>query len=134
MASISNPLFSTLIKSTDNKIGDPGAKSLSDALKSNTTLTELNLRSGHKRNNTQMTLVNNPLFSISIKSTVNNIGETGATSLSDALKSNTTLTELNLNSEHKKKQHTNGIHQQSTLFHSHSNQQTTTFGTQEQHH
>ena len=96
MTSISNPLFSILIKSTDNNIGDPGAKSMSDALKSNTTLTELNLRSGHKRNNTQMTLVNNPLFSISIKSTVNKIGDTGATSLSDALKSNTTLTELDL--------------------------------------
>ena len=39
------------------------------------------------------------------------IGETGATSLSEALRSNTTLTQLYLSGEHTKKQHTNGIHQ-----------------------
>ena len=48
------------------------------------------------------------------KSADNWIGKTGATSLSDALKSNTTLTELNLESEYKRN-NTNGIHQQSTL-------------------
>ena len=69
---------------------------MSDALKSNTTLTQLNLESKHKRNNIQMTSINNPHFSTFIKSTVNNIGDRGATSLSDALKSNTTLTKLNL--------------------------------------
>ena len=42
-------------------------------------------------------------FSILIASTDNDIGETGATSLSEALKSNTTLTELNLNGEDKRK-------------------------------
>ena len=41
-ASINKPLFSVLIKSTDI-IGDTGAASLSDALKSNTTLIELDL-------------------------------------------------------------------------------------------
>ena len=63
-----------------------------------------------------MTLVCNSLFSILIKSTDNIIGETGATSLSDALKSNTTLTELDLDCKDKMKQHTNGIHQQSTFL------------------
>ena len=56
---------------------------------------------------------------ILIKSAVNEIGDRGATSLNDALKSNTTLTELNLESGHKKKHHMNGIYKQSTLFHSH---------------
>ena len=51
MVSISNPFFSILIKSTENYLGDEGAKSLSDALKSNTTLTQLNLSGEDKRNN-----------------------------------------------------------------------------------
>ena len=46
------------------------------------------------------------------------IGGIGAKSLSESLKSNTTLTELNLSSEYKKKEDTKDIHQQSTLFHS----------------
>ena len=88
--------FSTLIKSTGNDIEERGATSISDALKSNTTLEKLDLECEYKRNNTQMASVCNPLFSILIKSTGNGIGETGRASLSDALKSNTTLTELSL--------------------------------------
>ena len=38
----------------------------------------------------------------------NKIEETGATSLSDALKTNKTITKLNLWSEHKMKQHIKG--------------------------
>ena len=76
---------------------------MSDALKSNTTLTKLNLGGEQKRNNTQMTSINNPLFFILIKSTDNQIGDMGATSLSDALQSNTTLTQLNLDGKRKKK-------------------------------
>ena len=106
MSSINNPLFSFLTNSTANKIGDSGATSLSDALKSNTTLMKLNLWGNYKRNNTQMASINNPLFSILIKSTANNIGYIGATSLSDALKSNTTLTQLNLWCKHKKRNST----------------------------
>ena len=52
-------------------IGDAGAKRLADALKSNKTLTKLNLRDSY-------------------------IGDTGAERLADALKSNKTLTKLNL--------------------------------------
>ena len=102
MASINNQLFSIFIKTTDNKIGETGATSLSDVLKSNTTLTQLSLRSGRKRNDTQTTSINNTLFAVLIKSTGNDIGERGATSLSDALKSNTTLTQLCLCCEDKR--------------------------------
>ena len=49
-----------------------------------------------------MKFINKPLFSIFTKSTANNIRNRGATSLSDALKSNTTLTELNLSCEDKR--------------------------------
>ena len=83
-------------------MGCTGATSLSDALKSNKTLSELNLSGKHKRNNTEMTYIDNSLFSIPIKSTENNIEYTGATSLSYALKSNTTLTELYLHGEDKR--------------------------------
>ena len=71
-----------------------------DALKSNITLTTLDLGGEDKRNNTQMASINNPLFFILIESTGNFIGVTGTISLSDALKSNTTLTKLNLSGEH----------------------------------
>ena len=96
MASFNNSLFSTLIKSTGNNIGETGASSLSDALKSNTTLTQIDLSGEDKRSNTQMASINKPVFSILIKSTENYIRETGVKALSDALKSNTTLTQLGL--------------------------------------
>ena len=82
--------------STDNEIGDTGATSLSDALKSNTTLAQLNLSCKSKRSNTPITSINKALLFILIKSTGNKIGEAGRASLCDALKSNTTLTELDL--------------------------------------
>ena len=167
MASINNSLFSFLITTTGNNIGDTGATSLSEALKSNTTLGELNLWGDDKRKktykwhpstihsfhfslhqqtttlekreqhhwvnhwnqtqhsvysiwvvktkeDTQMTSINKPLFSFLIIQTGNNIGETGAASLSEALKSNTTLTELNLSCEDKRKKthkwHPSSIH------------------------
>ena len=88
---------------TDNEIGDIGATSLSDALKSNTTLTQLSLRGKYKWHNTkQSQSINNPLLSILNKSTGNDIGEAGAASLSDALKSNTALAKLNLSCEYKR--------------------------------
>ena len=70
---------------------------MSDALKSNTTLTKLNLRREYKRKHTQMSSINNQLFFILIQSTDNDIGDTGATSLSEALKSNTTITKIVMN-------------------------------------
>ena len=53
------------------KIGDSGASSLSEALKVNSSLTQLNLRD-------------------------NSIGDSGAKSLSDAMESNITITELDI--------------------------------------
>ena len=93
-------LFSIRNTSTGNKIGDKGAKSMSESLKSNTTLTELDL-SGEdkKKEDTHKTSINNSLFSILITSIGNKIGDTGATSLSESLKSNTTLTKLNMMGE-----------------------------------
>ena len=103
MISIKNSLFSFLFASTENKIGDTEAASLCELFKKNTTLTELNLSGADKRKKTQMTSVNNSLFSSSSLSTGNRIGDTGATSLSESLKSNTTLTALNLWGEDKRK-------------------------------
>ena len=70
---------------------------MSESLKSNTTLTKLNLESESKRKNAHKRHPSaNHSFSILFTPTDNKIGDTGATSLSEALKSNTTLTELSL--------------------------------------
>ena len=91
-----------------NNIGETGTTSLSEALKSNTTLTELYLRSEDKRKKThQRHPSTNHSFSFLFSSTGNKIGDTGAASLSESLKSNTTLTKLNLWGIYKrKKRHT----------------------------
>ena len=104
MSSINSALFFIIIKSTEINIGETGATLLSEALKSNTTLTGLNLSGEHKRNNTEMACINKPLlFSrLKRKQTGNNIGEKGTKPLSDALKSNTTLKILNLRREFKR--------------------------------
>ena len=67
-------------------------------------------------------------------STGDYIGDTGAASLSESLKLNTTLTALYLGGEDKRR-HTKDIHQQFTLFNFFSlHKQTTTLEIQEQHH
>ena len=58
----------------------------------------------------QITQVCNLLDSVPKKSIGNKIGERGATSLGEALKSNATLVKLNLRGKHKKKQYANDIH------------------------
>ena len=90
-----------LVTSIGNHIGDTGATSLSESLKSNTTLTKLNLGREDKRRHTK-DIHNGSLF-LSLGMNRNKIGDTGAKSLSEALKSNTTLTKLNLYSENKRK-------------------------------
>ena len=62
MASINKLLFSIHIKSTANIIGDAGATSLCDALKSNITLTQINLCCKNKRKDTQMASINKSFF------------------------------------------------------------------------
>ena len=102
MKSISNQLFFILIKSTGNKIRDAGAASLSDALKSNTTLTKLSLGCEHNISDTDGIHQQFIFFSIFfIESTGNKIGETGTASFTKALKTNTTLRSLLLYSEYK---------------------------------
>ena len=109
---------SLLLASTDNEIGERGATSLSDALKSNTTLTELSLGGEHKINNTKVTPINNSFFH-SIKQTGKKIGDIGATSLNHALKSNTTLTKLDLGCEDKRNNTQMAFIDSAVLFHSH---------------
>ena len=74
---------------------------MSEALKSNTTLTELGLGGKSKRKDTQMRFIRYSLFFYI--STGNSIGDTGTTSLSGFLKSNTTLTKLSLSGKDKRK-------------------------------
>ena len=83
-------------------------------LKTNMALTKLCLSCEHKRNNTRMVPSNDSLFSIYTKSTVNDIGDAGATSISDALKTNTTLTKLDLGREDRS--YTNYIHRRIHSF------------------
>ena len=99
---INNSLFFFLLTSTESKIGDTGATSLSESLKSNTTLTKLNLRSRDEGKNTQKTSINNSSFSIQFTTTACYIRDTGAASLSEALESNTTLTALDLGRENRR--------------------------------
>ena len=79
---------------------------MSEALKSNTTLTKLNLWGKDKTKKTHKrypSAIHSFLFLFT--STVNNIGDTGVASLSVALKTNTTLTTLNLRCQDKRKTH-----------------------------
>ena len=115
---------------TDNQIGDAGVKSLSESLKSNVSLIKLDLCCKDKKD-TPKTSINNSLFSFLVTSPANEFGDAGATSLSEALKSNTILTKLLLKCECKERRHTKDIHQQITLFFT-SHQQTTRLETQEQ--
>ena len=120
MTSINNSLFSFHFSSTDNKIGDTGATSLSEALKSNTALTKLDLSREDKIKKTHERHSSTIHSSFFFALTDNNIRDTGATSLSESLKSNTALTELNLWSEDKRKKthkrHSSAIHSFSFLI------------------
>ena len=92
---------------TGNDIKDIGATSMSEALKSNTTLTALDLSCQDKREKTHKRHPStNHSFFLHFTSTDNNIDEKGATSMSEALKSNTILTKLNMYGKDKKKTHT----------------------------
>ena len=95
-----------------NRIENEGAKSLGELLTlMNKTLTRLDLSCKGKRTRiSQEYLANRFLYNL----TVNRIEETGATSLSAALKSNTALIELDLHCGCKRK-HKKKKCQQSTL-------------------
>ena len=123
------------IKTTDNKIGNTGATLLSDALKSNSALAKLNLCCEHERSNTQNSIhsINKPLFFILVQFTDNDIEGKGATSLSGALKSNTTLTKLSLGGEYKRNNTEITSFNNTTLKFS-SNKQRTRLEKEEQYH
>ena len=72
--------------SSYNNIGSSGATSLSEALKVNSSLTQLGLTMSLK----------DQLIIIESHSIYNNIGDSGTRSLSEALKVNSSLTQLNL--------------------------------------
>ena len=77
---------------------------LSCALKSNSTLTGLDLGcENKKKQNTKVASINNLLYCFLIKSTVCRLEDTGAALFGDALKTNTTLKTLILGRIHKKR-------------------------------
>ena len=133
MASINKNSFPSYSMLAGNSAEEDGATSWNRSLESYETLTEFNLSGEDKREKTHK-LHPSTIHSFSLSSTGNKIGDTGATSLSESLKSNTTLTELNLKGENKRKKthklHPSTIHS----FHFSSYQQTTRLETQEQHH
>lgn len=83
---------------TDNKIGETGATSLSEALKSNSGLTCLNLKGLNIINTSCSTNTNhNPMSWLF--STENSFEDDCAKVFSEALKNNTSLTHLELTGE-----------------------------------
>ena len=118
-----------------NIIGDTGAASLSEALKSNMALTKLNLSGEDKRKKTHKRHLSTiHLYPFSFSLTGNKIGERGATSFSESLKSNTTLNALSLSCEYNRKnthkRHPSTFH----FFLSLHTKQGTALEKQEQHH
>ena len=88
---------------------------LCKALESNTTLVKLNLKSENQRKKTHKRHPStNHFFSIIITTIDNHIGDIGTTSLSEALKLNTTLTKLNMFCGYER--HTKDIYQQFALL------------------
>ena len=89
--------------------------SLSESLKSNTSLTELNLSGEDKRKKTHKRHPStHQSFPFLFETIGNNIGDFGAKSLCESLKLNTTLTKLCLCGEDKRRR-TKDIHRQFTL-------------------
>ncbi len=78
-------------KWTGNQIGDEGASAISESLKINTTLTELNLDCDETK---KQQMKNKRKMKSNKKWTDNQIGDEGRTKLSEALNTNTTLTVL----------------------------------------
>ena len=83
---------------TGNGIDDEGARGLGDALKTNTTLTLLNL-SGARQDHKETQQEQGKHNGMRSDWADNKIGDEGARGLFDALKTNTTLTWLNLRGE-----------------------------------
>lgn len=91
--------------STADSIDDAGAVPISEALKNNSSLKHLMVNSEHKRNR-QMVLMC-VVYMWMWNKTGNCIRDAGAASMSEMLKTNKTLLELGLGSNHKEWKHTN---------------------------
>ena len=81
----------------DNRIGAEGARALSEALKTNTTLQSLYLDGEQEKSEEDGRIAD--IANNQHQQTANNIGDEGARALSDALKVNTTLHTLDLEGE-----------------------------------
>ena len=89
---------------------------MSEALKSNTTLTKLDLRGKHKKKEHEPKESIQTLLSIHFTSIVRDFGKYGLKALNEGLESNTTLNALNLEGEDKTKQHTKVFFNKVPLF------------------
>ena len=101
------------MKWTDNDIGDSGAMKIAEALMTNNTLTTLDLRCDDKdikwkkkrkeRSKIEMKYKwkNRRRKQNGMKWTVNNIGDSGAMKIGEALMNNNTLTTLDLRNDDK---------------------------------
>ena len=83
---------------TWNEIGVEGAKAIGDALKTNTSLTQLDLSLTHNTNETTPHHITS--HHLILSSTGNNIEPEGAKAIGEALKANTSLTKLDLGLTH----------------------------------
>ena len=86
---------------TGNSIGDTGAYYLSEGLKINTTLTQLDLGGDDKNMKYRIMNTNRKRKNDNDNETDNNIGDAGAQYVSEVLKNNTTLTQLDLGCDEK---------------------------------
>ena len=113
-------VFMTFWITAVDMVDGTGIISLSEALKSNTTLTLLDLtrKEAKRQSNVYPSRICFPPFFF--VTTDISIGKTGAESLFEALKSNTTLTELHLGCEDKRKRtykrHPSTIHSFPFIF------------------
>ena len=93
-----NSLLLTLnyiIHFTDNQIGDDGAKAISEALKTNQSITHINLSCMNTNSHFQLnslSLTLNYIFHF----IGNKIGDDGARAISEALKTNQSITYIDL--------------------------------------
>ena len=90
-------------KRIDNQIGDEGAKSISESLKINTSLTQLELGGDEDLYEMKGRKKERRKEQRNKKEIDNDIGDEGAKSISKSLKINSSLTELDLYSDEKKR-------------------------------
>ena len=111
-----------------NGTGDEGARALSEALKTNTTLHSLILEG--EQEESEEDGLSADIAENQHQQADNEIGDEGARALSDALKTNITLQTLNLSSEQEEKK----MDELEALSTTNTNKQGTGLGQKEQEH